>query len=714
VGTVTERVELELDEYSTLTLLHIDEPSGSNVLPIIRGVAVAPGVIAPGEGMGIRESITVQCADIQFAVAGTEYESGTLWPKIRAIYGTLRGRRLRYVIDIDGVTETRHYLIDALSVVADGATITARDDLWTLASTMARAPDASPGRTTAPVAELDSSLTLTPSGVGDGFYRPAGVAVLGGSEVVRYTRSGDVLTLAERAMHGTVSPATHEADSTVQEILEFNTGSAHDVSLADFNAAGLEVPQGFTWHGGRPAEILSYLLVRYGRIDPSIIPLASWYAETDRNYGARIAQPEGVGVLVGELIQQAGLAMWADSVLSRIHMRALVNISGAAPLGADRVANYSCRDQSEKQVTECWAYWGQINPTERIDEKKNYRAIQLGVASDVYPELDGTDRHIRTMMCRWVNTQANAEWLVRMMLARYATPPREFTGTLHRSDPAYFPSMGQRVALGHYSLQNVLGAEQSVLAQVISIRPAWDTLTYQLEELDLRALQTEPGFQRVVYLVPNDRNVNLRTLHDIQYADPVAGDNVLFILEQGNTVGSAVPGRPAVIDGEWPAGVTRTLWVQPGASIEGRGGDGMHAYAEGAGAFPGNVGLEVVTSGLMVRNEGTIAGGGGGAARRSFAHPLAYGQSYPGGGGDGTDPGLTGGPGVAGFEAPWSPGGALGQPGPDGLDYNIVFVGPFPTLVPFTVPGGAAGKSVVGYDNVTWLNEGTLLGPIVP
>jgi hypothetical protein len=695
VGTVTERVVIDVDEYTVLELIPQHELAGSGVLPVIRGVAVTPGVIAPGEGLGIRESVTVQCADTQWDIAGTDYESGTLWPKVRAIYGTLRGRRLRYTIAVDGVEETRHYLVDSLSVTSDGATITARDDLWTLTSSIARAPDPSPGRLLVELSHAGPPFfTLTPAGVGDAFYRASGAAVIGGRECVEYTRVGDVMTLSARELHGTVSPDEHEADSSVQEILEFNMGGAHDVSLADFNAAGLEVPTGFTWHGGRPAEILAYLLVRYGNTDPSVIPLASWYAELDRNYSARVAQPEGVGVLIGELIQQAGLVVWTDTVVNRINMRALINVSGEAPVGTDRYYDYTCRDQPEKQVTELWAWWGQVDPTQKVDEKKNYRAIQLRVAGAIYPELDGDDnRHIRSVMCRWIHTQANAEWLGSMMVARYAFPPRDFALKLHRSDPAPAPSMAQRIALSHWSLQSTLGDEQPVLAQVIGIRPMWNELHYQLEELDLRALQTDQNFARVVYLIHGTTNTNLRTLHDIQYAAPESGQHVLFIVESGTTVGGAQLGVPSVSDGTWPAGVTHTLWVQPGGKILGRGGAGQHAQAGvGSTPEPGGDALLVTQAGIVIRNQGQIAGGGGGGG----AVVVGAGLNKPGAGGSGYLPGQTGGTDTP-FGEPLPP-APLGQPGAPGTQN----------------PGGAAGRCVVGYSFVTWEEEGELTGPIAP
>lgn len=714
MGTVTERIEIDVDEYTTLTLIPQHEPAGSRVLPIIRSVSVTPGVIAPGEGIGIRESIAISCADTQWDIAGTDYESGTLWPKVRAIYGTLRGRRLRYTISVDGAEETRHYLIDSLSVRADGANITARDDLWTLTSSIARAPDPSPGRTLAPVLAEDVGFTLTPAGVGDAFYRTSGAAVIGGRECVEYTRSGDVITFTARALHGTISPDQHEADSSFQEILEFNMGGAHDVSLSDFNAAGLEVPAGFTWHGGRPAEILAYLLVKYANTDPSVIPLASWYAELDRNYSARIAQPTGVGVLIGELIQQAGLVLWTDTVLNRINMRALINVAGEAPLGPDRYFAYDCRDQPEKQVTELWAWWGQVDPTQRVDEKKNYRAIQLRTSGQLYPELagDDPDRHIREIFCRWIHTQANAEWLGSMMVARYASPPRSFTLRLHRSDPEPAPSMAQRIALSHHSLQNTLGEEQPVLAQVVGIRPTWDELHYELEELDLRALQTDQTFDRVVYLIHGATNVNLRTLHDIQYADPEPGQHILFIVEAGATIGGNQLGVPSITDGTWPDGVTRTLWIQPGGKVWGRGGNGQHAYAEGSSAEPGGDALLVTQPGLTVRNQGQIAGGGGGSAS-VLVGPVIFGsliplvdQCKPGGGGAGYVAGADGGTNGPPAHAP---GGGLGQAGAPGVGRAQS-----EPRAPISVPGGAAGRCVVGYGFVTWETEGDLVGPIVP
>jgi hypothetical protein len=708
-------VEVDMPEGT----LRLTEPSSTilpDAIPALRNVAISPTVIAPGESLGERESVTIDVDDLQYPYDGTQWDVGTLWGKIKARYPTLRGRAVRVyrgalADTLDGL-QPRYYVLESLDgPTDDGVRIVAKDFLKHLDSDRAAAPEASRGRLLSGIDDVDTELTLTPTGVGDAFYRSAGIATIGGREIVEYTRSGDTVTLVQRSLHNTVA-TSHEADATFQEALEFNTGSGFELDETEFNAVGLYTPVGESFHGGLACEIIAYLMVRFAGVSAGQIPLEDWYVESTRAYTGLIAQPEGVKKLIDELVQQAGFAVWPDVVTQQMRLRSLINVTGSTVFSSERVleGTYSAKDQQSKQVTESWIYWGRINPLKNIDDKDNYRAIQVNIAADEYPEEfdDETAKTIRTVTARWIQSQSNAEFLGRLTLARYATPPRMFSFATHRSDPGTLPQLGARCFVENWALQDEDGLEVQVPAQVISIAPDWDSYKVRAEELGTRPLAGLT--ERTVYIDEDSLHVNFRELHDLTYAEPQYGDEVLIVVSSGIVVGGDTT-APSADVGDWPEGVTLTLWIQSNAAIRGLGGDG----GEGGAIFPefpesdfaatagGNGGTALYTRyPIAVRNDGVIAGGaGGGGANTQFNA-----QGAGGGGGAGYLPGDGGGSGgtnatqTEGGDGGPNGGGDGGDPGQDGAD-GLGFS---------NTAGGDAGPAVDGESFVTYDTEGTIFG----
>jgi hypothetical protein len=218
------------------------------------------------------------------------------------------------------------------------------------------------------------------------------------------------------------------------------------------------------------------------------------------------------------------------------------------------------------------------------------------------------------------------------------------------------------------------------------------------------------------------------------------------VIISGNTQANST--AALTIDGAWPGGVT----LINNGIIQGRGGDGgaggdgqldLNLDPPVENGFPGSAGgraLSVLVP-VNIENNGSIRGGGGGGGgsgayfsggnfkdlftisgsgggggQSSLVNSLG-GAAGPRGGGNDDAVGNDGSPGTianlgAGGDAVQANGdtssaggsggsfGAAGQPGVS----NISTTGG---------PGGAAGQAVSGNSNITWLNTGTRLGPIV-
>lgn len=669
-------------------------------IPALEGLSITPTVLAPGESLGSREKVTITLRDCLYPFGGTAVETGTLWGKIRARYPSLRGRPLivrRGEVGQDfSSMETRTYYVDSLGYNgSESVTLTAKDPLKLLDGDRSVAPFANTGRLAGAIDDNDTAFVLEPAGVGTAEYRTAGLATIGGNEIVEYTRSGDTVTLVQRALYFTEA-VDHEADSSFQEVLEFNTGSGFEMNEDDFNDVGLLVPAGRTFDGGLPAEIVAYLMVKYAKVPPELIPLAEWYTETTgRTYRAPIAQPEGVRKLIDEMIQQGGLTVWYDVTAAQIRLRSLLSVSGVTPFNTSRImeGTFSSKDQEDKRASQVWCYWGMRNPLRKLDERDNFRGAQVNLASTEYPgDFDEDDNQsIRTLFGRWTHTQANAEFVCRLMLARYADPPRQFQFGIYRADRGVQPALAQRCTVGHWSIQDEDGLEVPAGAQIVSLTPSDDASACVAEEIFVRSV--DGLTDRVVYISLNAFNVNLRALHDEQYTTPQDGDSVTFVVESSVRVGSSSTSLPSVDVGTWPSGVTILLRLSSTSRIQGHGGNGG---LTGDGE-PGGTALYTRYA-LTVENNGKLWGGGGGGG--GSATPLS------GGGGAGYLPGVcpddpprdgtfdNGGGGLFGGGQGGGPGEAGGAGVPDGG----------------TTSGGSSGAAVDGVSYVTFAVTGDTRG----
>lgn len=209
--------------------------------------------------------------------------------------------------------------------------------------------------------------------------------------------------------------------------------------------------------------------------------------------------------------------------------------------------------------------------------------------------------------------------------------------------------------------------------------------------------------------------------------DPVLATNNAII--SSNTTGTAA----LTISGSFPRGV---ILVNNGTIVGmgGAGGNGGGDLGYWTGPQPGLSGgtaLSVSVAASINNASGTIAGGGGGGG--GGAAGGAGGVLGGGGGGGGGRTGLTdsaaglggaarvpGGGGGNGTYSSAGGGGGAGRPpyggnggsgGGWGSAGQAGFIGidpPYQT----SGAGGAAGFSVVGSNNVTWIAVGTRLGPI--
>ncbi|WP_172107853.1 hypothetical protein [Bradyrhizobium aeschynomenes] len=627
-------------------------PATIDAYPMISDVAYSPSIMALGQSLGTRATLTVTFKDAPHSDTGPggdkylstrsydPFSQGSFFGKFRARHPFLRGVALRWrtflrqgngYLDLD----TRHFIIDSFDGPdASGKyTLVAKDVLKLADGDRAQAPRLSTGFLSADITAGQTTATLLPSGIGNAEYPGAGYMVIGGNEVVAFTRSGDNLTIT-RAVLGTTA-AAHKAQDRCQLVLYYLSQS--------------------------PSAIIRDLLVTYAGIDGAYINLSEWTAEDSaflgNVYTAVLCEPTSVSTLVSELIEQAALAIWPDEVAQKIRYQVLraINVN-AATFTPDNTleGSLTIKDQPDKRVSRVQTYFGRKDPTKPLNNLDNYVSTSLVIDEDA--EDDYGSAAIKTIYSRWIPQAGRsvADRLGAVLLGRFRDPPRKVNLATARY-------AGTDIALGggyrveSWCVQDETGAQANIPIQVTRLDPRPDRFAAEAEEMLWTAPATDANTRYVIFDASR-LSVNLRTEHDSIYPAPVAGNVINAIVNAGVVIGSSGTAAPGFDVGTWPGGVTVNLIVS--GTIQGKGGAGGAAggWLNSGGAVPyaaspglaGGVALYTRQAINLTTNASARLWGGGGGGGGGATGAAACGGG--GGGGAGTQPGgggqLGGGSGI--------------------------------------------------------------------
>jgi N-acetylneuraminic acid mutarotase len=713
-------------------------PDDIECIPSLTGVSFQPSQISVGGDLGTRASLSLTFKDHPHSDTGAGYDSyrseraydpfkqGTFWGKFRARQPFLRGRALRLIRGVLGQTleqmTVRHFVIEE----TDGPSpqgrysVTAKDTLKLADDDRSQAPKLSNGYLGSALTAIATSFTAQPVGVGNYEYPPSGYVAIGGNEICSFTRTDDVFTIV-RGAKNTVA-AAHEANDRVQLCL--------------------------TYVARNPAFIIYDLFVTYAKVPAEYIDFGDWDIEVgaylQRLYSATIADPVGVKTLVSELIEQAALYLWWDDSAQKIKLRVLRGMAAQHTFDESNIleGTLSSKELSDKRVTEVWTYYGQRNPLTKLDDPSNYRSALATI--DLQTESDSGTSVIKKIMSRWIPDFGNsiAEHVNLLQLARYSTPPRQFSFMSHRFGD-FLPELGSVYNFGNWTIQDETGARTQVPIQITRLNA--DESAYQIESEEFImsdvADDTQDLTNRTITVDSDYLNFNLRTIHDTLYPEIVADESppitVTCVINSGVIVGSATTSVPAFDVGSWPSGVSLELVVN--GTIQGKGGDGGWggplSWPNPSAGSPG--GRAVYTRhALAIDGSGAVkggGGGGGGSALVTHSYLNQYIQRMAGGGGgQGKDGGTAGAsdtntagtidyqaangsltapgtgailnhegrPGftVGGNGGPSGGGGYTGSVGSPGFPYEEIVI----------AEGGAPGDAIDGVSYVTFVSGNTI------
>lgn len=719
-------------------------PVGIDAIPLLResGVSFEPQRITPGKGLGIRAKATAclkdapwpdDALDPYLSSRTHDTTQGTFWGKFRARERFHENRPLRirsgYAAPGQAFSwdnfQTRAYMLDTIKGPGrdDGVELIAKDILKLADDKRALCPRPSKGRLNADITSAATTCVLKPAGIGNAEYPATGRVVIG-KEGMDFTRSGDTLTLTARNIYGT-GAKEHKADDTVQLVKRYVNQEIQDViydqlaNFADIPAAYIDKP---SWD----AERDSYL--------PGV-----WSAD--------ICEPTGVNTLMGELTEQGTCSVWWDEVAQHILFRALRPPTIGLPERTDEnhflKGSVSASEDTQARISQVLVYFGQLDPTAKLDEASNYRTRYL--TTD--PEGSGSaDQHgseaIKKIYSRWFNVASlgRVQGLASALLNAYRHPPRLLEYDLDAADAL---ATGDLFYARTRFMQDDIGGQPLVNMMVIEAQEKRTGTTYSFKAQENVYTEPEDG---VIYL-PDGYNLNLLDMYIGQYGIPTSAVTIEFVVPAGVVIGSTSPTTPALrTSASWPAGSVISVVNQ--GIITGKGGaggiGGIHDYFSavvnptagkaGGTALKAEFPIAVDNSAGIIQGGG---GGGGGAGARQRYSESSYGGS--GGGGAGAQPGppglkygsyesvrgkvgtlTAGGAGGVGLSVEFGviryddagDGGAGGAPGTAGATGESVAAIPSVSSGQAGAVGGAAGKAVEGNTNIAWTATGIRLGAV--
>ncbi len=349
---------------------------------------------------------------------------GTFFSRLRRRWPYYIGRALRVLEGELGQPlaemRVRHYVIAEWKGpdAAGGVEIVAKDVLDLADNKKALCPAPSQGKLASELTATGSSLTLEPSGIGSQ-YAASGRASIG-SEIVSFTRSGDVVTLTGRGLDGT-DAASHSQGDLFQQA---------------YRVEGMSI-----------ADVAADLLVTYAGVDAAFVPSDDWETEAQRwlsgfNLTATIAKPTGVTQLLGE-IAQFGVLWWWDNVAQEIRMRANrpLDIGEVAPDLTDAATflegSTDNKDLHDERVSQVLYWHGVLDATANSRSGENFRKVAVAVDPDAEGPREYDQSQVLEIFNRWLGQDGDdgiAQAAAKRLLNRYRDTPRQVTFSYDAKD----------------------------------------------------------------------------------------------------------------------------------------------------------------------------------------------------------------------------------------------------------------------------------------
>ena len=474
---------------------------GVYIMPFIQNVSMSPAVINAGGAsadlapLGKRATASISMTDpphSDFIVdpylsdrSFDPKERSTFWRKWLARNPYYRYTEIKiltgYIGDAYNELESRLYLIDKIDLGEESVSITAKDPLVLVSNKRAQAPKATGGILDEDIDEEATTFKLV--GVFENEYPTAGIIRIK-REVMSYTGSSldeNELTLTgvTRGIEGTTKEE-HKEDDRAQVCLKYSAQLPHD--------------------------IVYDLMTTYSQVDTDYIDYDEWNAEaldhlTLYVLTGLITEPVGVDELIGELLESTLSYVYWNEKESQLKYKAYRPPTVTPPVITERedviAGSLSVSDYPDARLNQIWLFWGQKDPTEKLDNDNNWASIRIRVLGDDKYK----DRPVRKIYSRWLADDAQALDITARMLARFQIPPKRITCQLLNN--ALFWT-GQYITVDTKKIVDQYGQKLQALCEIISAQKERDLITYGMQSYSYVTPAEVPVPENMIILSVND------------------------------------------------------------------------------------------------------------------------------------------------------------------------------------------------------------------
>lgn len=448
---------------------------GQNFIPCITAADLAPTVITPDKGLGIRASIKVTLEDFSrhdrgfdpyFSGRESDAENqGTYLGRLLARNTHYVGRTLKIktgYLSPSGFFETdfqsRAYVIESISG-PDGAgkvTITAKDVLKLADDDRALAPAATTGKLVSDITDTDTSLTVT-SGT-EGEYTAEGDYIRIGDEIIQApiaNRSSNVFSNLTRGAFNTEA-AAHSTDDSLQSCKHLNATNVID--------------------------LVEDLLINYASIPAQYINSTDWAAEETNWYSTStittlISEPTGVNELINKLAEEYFFQVWWNEIEQEIKLMAIVPPSTAAaiPTWTDESnlieGKTSIDRNDDDRLTRVLFYYNPRTPLDHSDPE-DFESVYVIIDADAEGLDKYADERVKIIYGRFVATESLAVQTSGRLLNRFKNTPKTATVQVDAKDASIWT--GDIAVIESARLQGFDGAAAGTRFQVQSVKEKTD------------------------------------------------------------------------------------------------------------------------------------------------------------------------------------------------------------------------------------------------
>lgn len=461
-------------------------PKGTKIYPALAGpVSTNPASVNLGGinekvgALGKRARVTINFKDFTDSDIGLDkyqterktgtaqtdeggydpFQRGTFFGKLRQRFPYYEGRALRVLEGYEGEAlasmRTRNYVISEWSGPdANGnVSITAKDVLDLADNKKALCPSPSRGKLEEDIEDdFLGDVTLIPETIGDEYAASGRISI--GSEIMTFTRSGDTLTITERAVDGSEA-ASHSRNDLVQQC---------------YHVSKQTIP-----------AIAADLLENYAGINAAWLPTTDWADEADRwlasfNLTTTIAKPTGVTTLMGEL-SQFGVMFWWDDIAQEVKMRPNrpLEYNEVAPSLTDGknvlAGSLSSEDMEDQRISRVILWHGNMDMSGFSDDGSNFARAFVAIDPEAETDMEYNQERTLEIFTRWLGTPGNdgiANAVATRLLNRYRTTPRQITFSVDIKDDASI-DVASAITLTSRTLQDDTGASLPTEMQITAL-----------------------------------------------------------------------------------------------------------------------------------------------------------------------------------------------------------------------------------------------------